>query len=430
MPKNLAVEMRPKSIDDIIGQQHLVGKDGVIRRMVEAKTLSSMILYGPPGIGKTSIASAIAGTLGLDFAVMNASVDGKKELQAIVKQAEASDSGQMVVLLDEIHRLDKIKQDFLLSYMENSVLIVIGATTENPYINVTPAIRSRVSIFELKPVTPQDLQPLVDKALAFLKSEDKINVTLDNDARALLVDSSNGDVRSVLQTLEVAAKSSPKNHVRLSDIEAISQRKQMTADKDGDGHYNVISALQKSIRGSDTDAALHYAARIIESGDLQILVRRLTVIAYEDIGTADPVTVQQAITAINTAMSLGFPEARIPIANAIILLANAPKSNAAYVALDKAIADVQAGNFTDIPNALKDSHYKGAKDLGHGVTYKYAHDYPYDWVAQQYLPDNLFTTNPTYFVSKHNSKAEINLEQTYLTLKKQQYDQLKGNSNA
>lgn len=425
MPKNLAVAMRPKSIDDIVGQQHLVGKNGVIRRMVEAQTLSSMILYGPPGIGKTSIASAIAGTLGLDFAVMNASVDGKKELQAIVKQAEASDSGQMVVLLDEIHRLDKVKQDFLLSYMENSVLIVIGATTENPYINVTPAIRSRVSIFELKPVAPEELQPLVDKAIAYLKDNESINVSIDDDARALLIDSSNGDVRSVLQTLEIAAKSSPQNHIELSDIEAISQRKQMTADKDGDGHYNVISALQKSIRGSDTDAALHYAARIIESGDLQILVRRLTVIAYEDIGTADPATVQQAITAINTAMSLGFPEARIPIANAIILLANAPKSNAAYVALDKAIADVQAGNFTDIPNALKDAHYKGAKNLGHGVTYKYAHDYPYDWVAQQYLPDNLFKANPKYFVSKHNSDVETNIEKTYLALKKAQYDQLK-----
>lgn len=425
MPKNLAVAMRPKSIDDIVGQQHLVGKNGVIRRMVEAQTLSSMILYGPPGIGKTSIASAIAGTLGLDFAVMNASVDGKKELQAIVKQAEASDAGQMVVLLDEIHRLDKVKQDFLLSYMENSVLIVIGATTENPYINVTPAIRSRVSIFELKPVAPEELQPLVDKAIAYLKDNESINVSIDDDARALLIDSSNGDVRSVLQTLEIAAKSSPQNHIELSDIEAISQRKQMTADKDGDGHYNVISALQKSIRGSDTDAALHYAARIIESGDLQILVRRLTVIAYEDIGTADPATVQQAITAINTAMSLGFPEARIPIANAIILLANAPKSNAAYVALDKAIADVQAGNFTDIPNALKDAHYKGAKNLGHGVTYKYAHDYPYDWVAQQYLPDNLFKANPKYFVSKHNSDVETNIEKTYLALKKAQYDQLK-----
>lgn len=422
----LAVALRPKSIEDVIGQQHLVGKDGIIRRMVDAQALSSMILYGPPGIGKTSIASAIAGSMGLEFAVMNASIDGKKELQAIVKQAEASDAGQMVVLLDEIHRLDKIKQDFLLSYMENSVLIVIGATTENPYINVTPAIRSRVSIFELKPVSPEDLQPLVDKALAFMKDETNLDVTIDDDARQLLINSSNGDVRSVLQTLEIAAKSSPQNHIKLSDIEVVSQRKQMTSDKSGDGHYNVISALQKSIRGSDTDAALHYAARIIESGDLQILVRRLTVIAYEDIGTADPVTAQQAITAINTAMSLGFPEARIPIANAIILMANAPKSNAAYVALDKAIADVQAGNFTDIPNALKDAHYKGAASLGHGTTYKYAHDYPYDWVAQQYLPDNLFNANPTYFVSKHNSKAESDLEQTYLNLKKQQYSQLNG----
>lgn len=428
MPKeNLALLLRPKTIDDIIGQQHLVGPDGPIRKMVDAQSPYSMILYGPPGIGKTSTASAIAGSLGLEFVIINAAVDSKKELQNAVKTAETSDQQQIVLLLDEIHRLDKTKQDFLLKYMEDGTFIVVGATTENPHITIRPAILSRAIVFQLKPLTPNDLKIAVDRGMDYLKNNENYNITIDDDAKTLLTESTNGDVRSVLQSLEIAVKSNITGNITVADIEHITQHKQLIGDKDGDAHYNVISALQKSIRGSDTDAALHYAARIIETGDLQILVRRLTVIAYEDIGLAAPEAVQQAITAINTAMAIGFPEARIALANAIILLSTAPKSNSAYNAINSAIETIQSGKYGDIPADLKDTHYKGATKLGNGLQYQYPHDFPYDWIPQQYLPDDLWQHHPHYFVSKHSSKSEDEIEKTYLRLLDSQKEGLNQN---
>lgn len=422
MQQPLAYRMRPTKIEEIVGQQHLVGEGKIIWRMVAAKRLSSMILYGPPGIGKTSIASAIAGSSKYAFRMLNAATDSQKDLQIVAEEAKMS--GAVVLLLDEIHRLNKVKQDFLLPYLESGAIILIGATTENPYINVTPAIRSRTQIFQLESLTEADILSAVDRALA-----DKTNglgqydVTLDETARQQLARATNGDLRSALNGLELAVLSTKPDdnqqiHITLPIIEETVQRKALSADKDGDAHYDVISALQKSIRGSDVDAALHYAARIIESGDINILARRLTVIAYEDIGLANPGAAQRAITAIQAAQSLGLPEARIPFANAIIELVLSPKSNAAYRAIDAALADIRQGKSRDIPPHLKDAHYKGAADLGHGTGYIYPHDYDNDWVPQQYLPDQL--QQVTYFQPKGNSKIEQSFQEIYQTLKTQQ----------
>ena len=426
MQQPLAYRMRPNKIEDIVGQQHLVGSGKIIWRMVAAKRLSSMILYGPPGTGKTSIASAIAGSSKYAFRVLNAATDSQKDLQIVAEEAKMS--GTVVLLLDEIHRLNKVKQDFLLPHLESGAIILIGATTENPYINVTPAIRSRTQIFQVTPLTEDDIKSAVHRALKDdTHGLGKYKVTLTDDAMNHLAQATNGDLRSALNGLELAVLSTPTAkdktiHITLPVIEETVQRKAMFADKDCDAHYDVISALQKSIRGSDTDAALHYAARIIESGDLPILTRRLTVIAYEDIGLANPTAVQHAVTAIQSAQSLGLPEARIPLANAIIELALSPKSNAAYLAIDKALSDIQSGKTGDVPDHLRDSHYKGAAELGHGKGYIYPHDFDNDWVPQQYLPEKISQTQ--YFSPKGNSKIEKAFSDVYQTLKKSQRDGL------
>ncbi|KGB49692.1 recombinase RarA [Leuconostoc mesenteroides P45] len=418
----LAYRMRPTKIEEIVGQQHLVGEGKIIWRMVAAHRLSSMILYGPPGTGKTSIASAIAGSSKYAFRMLNAATDSQKDLQIVVEEAKMS--GTVVLLLDEIHRLNKIKQDFLLPHLESGAIILIGATTENPYINVTPAIRSRTQIFEVNSLSETDITSAVKRAIADKeKGLGQYNIVLDDNAMLQLSRATNGDLRSALNGLELAVLSTKADkkgvvHISLPIIEETVQRKALSADKDGDAHYDVISALQKSIRGSDTDAALHYAARIIESGDLSILARRLTVIAYEDIGLANPPAAQRAVTAIQAAQTLGFPEARIPIANAIIELSLSPKSNSAYKAIDLAISDVHHGKSYDIPDHLKDAHYKGSSELNHGVDYTYPHDYDNDWVAQQYLPDKM--TNTQYFDPKGNSKIEQQLFDVYQTLKLRQ----------
>lgn len=427
MQTPLAVVLRPQSIDDVVGQQHLLGSGKVIRRMVDARRVSSMILYGAPGIGKSTIAFAIAKSINVPFVAFNAATDTKKDLQKAIDEAVAQ--GQILLLVDEIHRLTKPLQDFLLPYTENGQVIMVGSTTQNPYIEIAPAIRSRAQIFELNPVTPDDMQPVLDKAIDYVQTTEQITINLADEARGLLVTATNGDVRSMLTGFEIAVYSTPAQNnvvtIPLSVIEEVLQRKAINADKSGDAHYDILSALQKSVRGSDTDAALHYAARLVEAGDLQSLVRRLTVMAYEDIGLADPQAVTHAVTAINTAMSLGFPEARIPIAHAIVLLTTAPKSNAAYKALDAARADIQTGHFSDIPNTLRDAHYSGAKKLNHGVGYKYAHDYPFDWVPQQYLPDKLWQDDVHYLQTKGNSEAEKAIDESYTRIKQAQKDGLK-----
>lgn len=302
MQKPLAYRMRPTKIENIVGQQDLVGPGKIIDRMVKAKMLSSMILYGPPGTGKTSIASAIAGSTKYAFRMLNAATDTKKDLQAVAEEAKMS--GTVVLLLDEIHRLDKTKQDFLLPLLESGQIILIGATTENPYINISPAIRSRTEIFQVHPLSSDDIKKAVERALTDKENGlGKLNVKIDHNAMSFLVHSTNGDLRSALNALELSAKSTDPDkdgviHLTLSDIEACLQKKALSQDKNGDAHYNVVSALQKSIRGSDVNAALHYASRLIESGDLNSLTRRLMVIAYEDIGLANPAAAARTVNAV------------------------------------------------------------------------------------------------------------------------------------
>ena len=411
----LAYRMRPTCLEEVVGQQHLVAPGKIIARMIAAKQLSSMILYGPPGIGKTSIASAIAGTTKYAFRTLNAATDTKKELQIVIEEAKMS--GTVILLLDEIHRLDKPKQDFLLPHLENGRVILIGATTENPYIAINPAIRSRTQIFELIPLTPEEIHQALKRALTDeTKGLGNYNVEITDGAMHTLTHFSNGDVRSSLNALELAVKSTPENEDgKIIITEEIAgnclQRKVFAHDKNGDQHYDVISAFQKSIRGSDVDAALHYMARLIEAGELITLIRRLLVIAYEDIGLANPAGASRAVLAVQAAEKLGLPEARIPLANAVIELALSPKSNTAILSIDAALSDVRQGKSGSIPSHLQDAHYQGAQKLGRGTNYQYPHNYPNHWVKQQYLPDTLKHTQ--YFQPDPTSKFEEALKEQY-----------------
>ena len=414
----LAYRMRPKSIDEVVGQQHLVGPGKIIWRMVKAKMLSSMILYGPPGTGKTSIASAIAGSTKYAFRKLNAATDTKKDLQVVAEEAKMS--GTVILLLDEIHRLDKAKQDFLLPHLESGQIVLIGATTENPYININPAIRSRTQIFEVHSLSIDDMKTAVDRALTDQqRGLGKMPIVLDDDAKTQLVTATNGDLRSALNGLELAAKSTPQSedghiHLTLPIIEESVQKRNLVADKNGDGHYDTVSAFQKAIRGSDVDASLHYLARLVEAGDLPSIARRLSVIAYEDVGLANPPACARTMAAIQAAERLGFPEGRIPLANAVIELCLSPKSNSAIMAIDRALDRIHQGHYGTIPNHLKDAHYKGAAKLGHGTEYKYPHDFPEDWVQQQYLPDAI--KNDQYYHPKENGRFEKAYAKQYQSL--------------
>ncbi|MBR3379558.1 MAG: replication-associated recombination protein A [Bacillus sp. (in: Bacteria)] len=419
--KPLAYRMRPSHIGDIIGQEHLVGEGQIIRRMVEAKHLSSMILYGPPGIGKTSIATAIAGSTSIAFRTLNAVIHNKKDMEAVA--AEAKMSGQVILILDEVHRLDKGKQDFLLPYLENGMIILIGATTANPYHAINPAIRSRTQIFELKPLETEQIKAALSRAL---QDEHRglggYSVKVNEEAMNHFANGCGGDVRSALNALELAVLSTKADDsgqitITLAAAEECLQKKSFSHDKNGDAHYDVLSAFQKSIRGSDADAALHYLARLIEAGDLESISRRLLVMAYEDIGLASPQAGPRVLSAVQTAERVGFPEARIPLANAVIELCLSPKSNSAYQAIDAALHDIRTGKIGEVPVHLKDAHYKGAAALGRGADYLYPHDYENGWVKQQYLPDPL--KNKQYYEPKQTGKFEGALKQVYENLRRQ-----------
>lgn len=413
--KPLAFRMRPKHINEIIGQKQLVAEGEILQRMIAANQLASMILFGPPGTGKTSLAIALANSLDLRYKLLNAVVDKKKDLEIAVEEAKMS--GTLVLILDEVHRLDKAKQDFLLPHLESNLITLIGCTTSNPYHAINPAIRSRVHLFELERLTLADIKTAIVRAV-----DDKTDglgqlpIHITDQALTHFAQSANGDLRAALNGLELAAYSTKENSKQLIEIdlsvaEACMQKKSFSHDKNGDAHYDVLSAFQKSIRGSDVNAALHYLARLIEAGDLESIARRLIVIAYEDIGLANPHAGPRSLAAIEAAERVGFPEARIPLSVAVVELALSPKSNTAYRALDQALSDLRSGNSGDVPLHLKDAHYQGASKLGRGIDYKYPHDYANGWVRQQYLPDPL--KDKKYYHPKETSKFERGLKQIY-----------------
>lgn len=417
---NLATRMRPQKIEDVIGQEHLTAPDKILGRMVAAKQMSSIILYGPPGTGKTSMASALSGSLNIPFEYFNASTDDKKKLQTIAKEAEKQ---PVILLLDEIHRLDKPKQDFLLPYTENGQIILVGATTENPYISINPAIRSRATLLEIKSVTADAIADLLEQSLTKDSVLKDYKVDVSRDTLLFIANNTDGDVRKALNSFELAILSTPTNQdtvtITTQVMEEILQKKVLAGDKDGSEHYNLLSAFQKSIRGSDVNASLHYLARLILSGDLIGICRRLSIIAFEDIGLANPTAVTLTKNAIDVARDTGFPEARIPLAMAVVELALSPKSNNAYMALDRAIADINDPEIdTTIPAHLRDAHYKGADKMG-VVGYNYPHDFNAHYTPQQYLPasltnafyldtENLTTTHEHELVDRARMIADLN----------------------
>lgn len=397
----LAIKLRPNKIDEIIGQKHLVGENKIIRNMVNNKKLFSMILYGKPGIGKTSIATAIVNELGMQYRFLNAVINNKKDFDIVVEEAKMYKG--LVVIMDEIHRLNKDKQDLLLPYLESGLITLIGMTTSNPYHKINPAIRSRCQIFELKELTIEDVIEALNGAV---NSSHLENICIDDDCIKYIATLSGGDLRYAYNLLEVAYFSADNFNVTAEHLKNISSKPNLFHDKDEDGHYDVISAFQKSIRGSDVDAALHYLARLIEAEDLDIIYRRMTVIAYEDIGLANPSMGPKVEAAIQACERLGLPEGRIPLGNIVIELALSPKSNSGHLALDAALNDVRKGNTGNVPNHIKTN----------SLDYKYPHDYPNHWVKQQYLPDNLL--HKKYYIPNNNTKYEQSLKSVYDKIEK------------
>lgn len=401
MNEPLAVKMRPFTTKDAIGQEHLLGKNKIITNLVKNKKLFSMILYGKPGIGKTTIALSIINELGLRYRMLNAVINNKKDFDVVVEEAKMF--GSMVVVMDEIHRLNKDKQDLLLPYLESGIITLIGMTTANPYHSINPAIRSRCQLFELHELNDNDVTKGIKKAI---NSEYLKNIKIDKKAIDLIVSSSSGDLRYAYNLLEVAYYAEKTHNITPELIKSINAKPVLFHDKNDDGYYDVISALQKSIRGSDVDAALHYLARLIEAGDLDIIFRRLSVIAYEDIGLANPSIGPKVAAAISACERLGLPEARIPLSAIVMEMALSPKSNSAEMAIDEALSDIRSGNTGNVPNHIKTN----SKD------YKYPHNYPNSWVNQEYLPNNL--KNRRYYHPKTTSKYEQGLKSVYDNINK------------
>ena len=392
MEELLAIKLRPNKISDIVGQQHLVGENKIIYNLVKNKKLFSMILYGNPGIGKTSIALAIVNELGLKHRVLNAVINNKKDFDVVIEEAKMYNG--MVLVLDEIHRMNKDKQDLLLPYLESGLITLIGMTTSNPYHSINPAIRSRCQLFELLPLNEDD----IIQALHKVKEKNILpNLIIEDDAIKYIARVSGNDLRSSYNLLEVSYYSTSDGNVTIDVLKNINGKAKIYFDKNEDGYYDVISAFQKSIRGSDVNASLHYLARLIEADNLDIILRRLAVIVYEDIGLANPMMGPKVMAAISSAQMLGFPEARIPLAEIVIELALSPKSNSAEMAIDLALNEIRSKDVGSVPKHL----HNGNPD------YLYPHNYKNDYVKQQYLPDNI--KNSTYYYPKPN-KNEIILK--------------------
>lgn len=395
----LASRLRPATLDEVVGQKHIIGKDKLLYRAIKADKLSSIIFYGPPGTGKTTLARVIANTTSARFKQLNATVAGKKDMEEVVNEAKSALGmyGQKTILfIDEIHRFNKGQQDYLLPFVEDGTVILIGATTENPYFEVNGALISRSRIFELKALTREDIKELLHRAVTDReRGMGSYNVKADEDALDFLADMANGDARAALNAIELGVLTTERAadgniHIDLATAQECIQKRALGYDKDGDNHYDTISAFIKSMRGSDPDAAVYYLARMIYAGeDVKFIARRIMICAAEDVGNADPQALGVAVNAALAAERLGLPEARIVLSQAATYVACAPKSNAAYEAIDKALDTVRNTKTPPVPNHLRDSHYKGAGKLGHGQGYLYAHSYPHHYVKQQYLPDGM-----------------------------------------
>lgn len=394
MYRPLADEIRPHAIDEVVGQRHILGENGVLRRVIQGGTIPNMIFYGPSGTGKTTVAEIAAARIGRPFYRLNATTASLSDIKAVMADVGTLLAPEGVVLyLDEIQYFNKKQQQSLLEFMENGKLTLIASTTENPYFYVYNAVLSRSTVFEFKPVSPEEVLPMVLRGIRRMGERQQVTVTWEEGVPEEVAHSCGGDVRKSLNAVEALFAAHALDldavHLTMEETRMVAQRSAMRYDRDGDSHYDILSAFQKSIRGSDPDAAVHYLARLLEAGDLISPCRRLMVIASEDIGLAHPQAVSVVKGCVDSANMLGLPEARIPLAQAAIYLATLPKSNAAICAIDEALADLRRGKSGEIPANLRDSHYGGAAKLGHGLGYQYAHDYPNHYVKQQYLPDVL-----------------------------------------
>lgn len=386
----LADKIRPASLDDVVGQTHLLGENKPLRRVIESGKIPNMIFYGPSGVGKTTVARIIAESANMRLHKLNGTNASTADIKNIVAELDTFlGSSGILLYLDEIQYLNKKQQQSLLEYIEDGSITLIASTTENPYFYIYNAILSRSTVFEFKPVEPQELEKAVRRGFTELSKENGTEYYISDEAVNYICHGVGGDVRKCLNTIELCALSAIDGKVDLKTAAELTQRSNMRYDRDGDQHYDLLSALQKSIRGSDENAALHYAARLIDAGDIISLSRRLLVIAAEDIGLAYPQAIPIVKACVDSAMQLGLPEARIPLGDAIVLLATSPKSNSGYLAMDAALADVQNGSVSDFPRHLQNKHYDGEDAEIRGQHYLYPHDYPNHYVKQQYLPDNL-----------------------------------------
>ena len=430
----LASRLRPSTLDEVVGQQHIIGKDKLLYRAIKADKISSIIFYGPPGTGKTTLAKVIANTTSAEFKQINATVAGKKDMEDVITAAKNNMGmyGKKTILfVDEIHRFNKGQQDYLLPYVEDGTIILIGATTENPYFEVNGALISRSVIFELKPLSKEDIKTLINRAVYDKdKGMGAFNAHIDEDALEFLADISNGDARNALNAVELGILTTKASadgiiHITLEIAQECIQKRVIKYDKTGDNHYDTVSAFIKSMRGSDPDAAVYYLERMLYAGeDVKFIARRMMICASEDVGNADPQALQVAVSAAQAVERIGMPEARIILAQAVIYIATAPKSNAAIMAIDKAMETVKDQTTAPVPSHLQDAHYKSAGKLGHGIGYKYSHDYPNHYVRQQYLPDTLVGTQfyePTDMGYEKNIKEHMRRIQSEADINEGQY---------
>lgn len=424
MPPPLADKIRPETLADVVGQEHILAEGKPLRRIIERGNIPNMIFYGPSGVGKTTVARIIAESSNMSLHKLNGTTASIADIKEIIAGTDTFEGlGGILLYLDEIQYLNKKQQQSLLEYIENGRITLIASTTENPYFYVYNAIISRSTVFEFKPVSPQSIRPAIERAFQIIANENGKKLRLESGVIEHIAFGCGGDVRKSINTVELCAASADFNGdnmtVTLEAARSLTQRSNMKYDRDRDQHYDILSALQKSIRGSDENAAIHYAARLIEAGDIISLSRRLLVIACEDVGLAYPQAIAIVKACVDSAMQLGLPEARIPLAEAVILLATAPKSNSSCMAVDKALADIRAGKATDFPRCLQNKHFDGEGAEVRQQNYLYPHDYPNHWVQQQYLPDNLAGT--VYYEYGQNKTEQA---------AKSYWDKIKNNSGS